>query len=96
MYQNKEINKDEFTKRLSLLSKNQLDELITIAQRKGISQADIQAGLKSIQQLLAKEKKNVGRCMKEAFVEEFDEWCDSLMRKIDKYELIEEKTKEEE
>ena len=60
MYQNKEINKDEFTKRLSLLSKNQLDELITVAQRKGISQVDIQAGLKSIQQLLAKEKKNDG------------------------------------
>ena len=34
--------------------------------------------------------------MKEAFVEEFDEWCDSLMRKIDRYERIEEKTKEEE
>ena len=51
MYQNKEINKDEFTKRLSLLSKNQLDELITVAQRKGISQADIQAGLKSNQQI---------------------------------------------
>ena len=51
MYQNKEINQDEFTKRLSLLSKNQLDELITIAQRKGISQADIQAGLKSNQQI---------------------------------------------
>ena len=33
--------------------------------------------------------------MKEAFVEEFDEWSDSLMRKIDRYELIEEKTKEE-
>lgn len=60
MYQNKKINQDEFTKRLSLLSKNQLDELITVAQRKGISQADIQAGLKSIQQLLAKEKKNDG------------------------------------
>lgn len=42
-----------------------------------------------------KDSKGVGRCMKEAFVEEFDEWCDSLMRKIDKYELIEEKTKEE-
>ena len=42
------------------MSKNQLDELITVAQRKGISQADIQAGLKSIQQLLAKEKKNDG------------------------------------
>ena len=51
MYQNKEINKDEFTKRLSLLSKNQLDELITVAQRKSISQADIQAGLKSNQQI---------------------------------------------
>lgn len=60
MYQNKQINQDEFTKRLSLLSKSQLDELITVAQRKGISQADIQAGLKSIQQLLAKEKKNDG------------------------------------
>ena len=33
--------------------------------------------------------------MKEAFVEEFDEWCDSLMRKIDRYELIEKKTNEE-
>lgn len=43
-----------------------------------------------------KDSKDVGRCMKETFVEEFDEWCDSLMRKIDKYELIEEKTKEEE
>ncbi len=51
MYQNKKINQDEFTKRLCLLSKNQLDELITVAQRKGISQADIQAGLKSIQQI---------------------------------------------
>lgn len=51
MYQNKQINQDEFTKRLSLLSKNQLDELITVAQRKGISQADIQAGLKSNQQI---------------------------------------------
>lgn len=51
MYQNKKINQDEFTKRLSLLSKNQLDELITIAQRKGISQVDIQAGLKSSQQI---------------------------------------------
>ena len=51
MYQNKKINQDEFTKRLSLLSKNQLDELITVAQRKGISQADIQAGLKSNQQI---------------------------------------------
>ena len=51
MYQNKEINQDEFTKRLSLLSKSQLDELITVAQRKGISQADIQAGLKSNQQI---------------------------------------------
>ena len=29
-------------------------------------------------------------------MEEFDEWCDSLMRKIDRYELIEKKTKEEE
>lgn len=38
----------------------------------------------------------MGKCMKEAFVEEFDEWCDSLMRKIDRYELIEEKMKEEE
>ena len=51
MYQNKQINQDEFTKRLCLLSKNQLDELITVAQRKGISQADIQAGLKSNQQI---------------------------------------------
>lgn len=51
MYQNKKINQDEFTKRLCLLSKNQLDELITVAQRKGISQADIQAGLKSSQQI---------------------------------------------
>ena len=33
------------------MSKNQLDELITVAQRKGISQADIQAGLKSNQQI---------------------------------------------
>lgn len=43
-----------------------------------------------------KDENGVGKCMKEAFVEEFDEWCESLMRKIEKYELIEEKTKKEE
>ena len=95
------------------MSKNQLDELITVAPKKGyisgwytgwtkIKSANIRLkenykdSKKWFEYIADKDSKSVGRCMKEAFVEEFDEWWDSLMRKIDRYELIEEKTKEEE